>query len=527
MSMNAAIALLWLAVAGGGLQTEAVKFTPPEGGDFNSMGQSVSISGNSLVIADPHAYHGGAVMVYQRGPEGWTFTQIERKSLLVTREYGESVSLGAGILVVGDPSWPWPERRTGRAFVYERKGGNWEEAQVLSPTGLEFGDGFGRRVATDGQTIVAGALTDHPLRVNLGTVFIYERQPTGRWTQVYEFTPPWTPEVRNGEHYTLGMSLDISGHTLVAGATNGSGAVYVFERKGNGWHHVAIIDNPNKADGGFARSIAVEGPLIVAGQTRSSQSVPGKALIFQRDTKGSWQLHQEIEASDGFGNYDFNNRFGSRVAINERRIAVSAPNGNAAGKFAGTIYLFEENESGYWEETRRMVPSDPMQQHVGSGGLALQRDLVIAGALHMGPPEGKGGAYLFEIELGAHYCNNANNSTGSPGVLTLTGSEEAAEKDLALSVRGCPPFAVGTGLIGIETAALFLGDGVLCVGPHAPRITAPFLTGAEGVAYQPLDLGADPLAGLIEPGVTRYFQVAYRDPGSGLNFTNAVALTFK
>ena len=45
----------------------------------------------------------------------------------------------------------------GKAFVFERSGGTWSQAQQLGPGDNEYQGQFGNSVAVDGDTVVVGA----------------------------------------------------------------------------------------------------------------------------------------------------------------------------------------------------------------------------------------------------------------------------------------------------------------------------------------------------------------------------------
>ena len=130
-------------------------------------------------------------------------------------ELGRSVAVGPGVIIVGAPGDVTGDPSlyiAGSAHVYVGGGGRWRHRQCLLAFDREVGDGFGRAVAVDGDTIAVGAEHDDDGAVaNAGSVYVFVR--TGRiWTLERKLV---APEPRAEAQF--GHSVALDGDTLAVG----------------------------------------------------------------------------------------------------------------------------------------------------------------------------------------------------------------------------------------------------------------------------------------------------------------------
>ena len=139
-------------------------------------------------------------------------------------------------------------------------------------------------------------------------------------------------------------------------------------------------------------------------------------------------------------------------------------------------------------------------------------------------------------DLGDNYCSPANNnSTGAPGLLAATGSNQAGGNPLTLIASQLPNNQFGY-LIASRTQGFVQNpagsQGNLCLGSSIARfITQIGNTGPTGVISTDVDTSAIPLspAVAVMPGETWNFQFWHRDvnPTPTSNFTEGLSIDFQ
>ncbi|MDP6539964.1 MAG: hypothetical protein QF903_03465 [Planctomycetota bacterium] len=503
-------------------------------------------------------------------------------------QFGRAVACDGDRLVVGASDTA--TGGTDAAYVYVRQAGAWaHEATLTQPGGSTF-DGFGRRVAIDGDTLVvcanhngyafvrngsswsyqddlppigSGSYYSVSVALSGDTALIGQSGMTEAWVYVWVRSgSTWSLQTRletpGGFNSTsFGTSVALVGETAFVGApgddqgSQDTGAVYVFERSGASWTQAGKITGsqpaPNRRLGtALAAQAALGGGFDVigggAGPTASG------AFVFS-GSGGSWTPHADIKNATG----DASDWFGSSVAIAGNRIAVGAwiadtgaPNGGAATVFS---------RSGLdWVRQGDFVASDL----AGSDGLAsstaLAGDLLVLGApFRDAGATISGAAYSYDLDAHAVRelcfgdgsattcpCTNPSAPGAGEGCANSTGEGARLVCDDALQASTDKLRAYATGLLAGQPALLFsgeqavnggsgvvFGDGLRCAGGNTVRLAVRFADGAGEADWGP-GLGG---IGGWGAGDTRILQGWYRDPaaspcGSGFNLTNAVELTF-
>jgi subtilisin family serine protease len=127
-----------------------------------------------------------------------------------------------------------------------------------------------------------------------------------------------------------------------------------------------------------------------------------------------------------------------------------------------------------------------------------------------------------------NYCMTSPNSVGPGAVMTYAGSTSLIANDLVLVCGGCPPNTAGRFYLGSATTFAPLGNGFRCIG--GPTIRLPVLeANLFGDFVQAFDAQALPAASMLSPGMTRYFQLWYRNPaagGAGYNLSDGLRVHF-
>ncbi len=201
------------------------------GGGIGALGSSVAIDGSTIVAGAPFADTlAGQLVVYGEPSGGWT---SETQTALLTRSsgsagdtLGQSVGISGSTIVGGAPGVTvGANPGQGAAYVYTQSSSGWAnatETQALTASGGAAGDELGAAVAISGSTILAAAPA---AAADEGAAYAFG-EGQGGWSQSGVLT-----ETAGAAGDAFGTSLAVSGPTLAVGAPAASGnhgAVVVF-----------------------------------------------------------------------------------------------------------------------------------------------------------------------------------------------------------------------------------------------------------------------------------------------------------
>jgi hypothetical protein len=230
------------------------------------------------------------------------------------------------------------------------------------------------------------------------------------WVQLAELT---ASDGVNGDE--LGISVSISGNTVVAGAENATvggnaaqGAAYVFVKPADGWSNMTqtakLTASDGKAGDGFGGAIYIAGNTIAVGACLQSGvcNGPGKVYVFLKPKSG-WtttsKFKAELTASDGASNDGFSNELA--VSADGDTIAVGAAGATINGNVGqGAAYVFVKPTAG-WKtatQTARLTESPGAAgEFAGEVSVSGDGSTVFVGApgAAVGANTGQGVAYLF------------------------------------------------------------------------------------------------------------------------------------
>ena len=127
----------------------------------------------------------------------------------------------------------------------------------------------------------------------------------------------------------------------------------------------------------------------------------------------------------------------------------------------------------------------------------------------------------------SNYCDATLNSSGQAATMVFSGSQDADDNTVLLSVGGAPPGQFGLFYYGNAPANAPIGNGIRCVGGNFFRL-APGSIDALGSFSQPLDITNPQFpSGQISNGETWYFSFWFRDNvGAGFNFSDGIMVEF-
>jgi hypothetical protein len=164
---------------------EVALLVASNGTALDHFGRSVTIDADTLVVGASNAFNQqGRAYVYERdagGPGNWgEVADFVAPGASLQANFGVSVSLDGGTLVVGASRDNAAGTVSGAAYVFERDlggPGEWGFLKQFNPEGLGPGDFFGHSVATDGTTIVVGSITDDDAAPDAGAVYVFAENP--------------------------------------------------------------------------------------------------------------------------------------------------------------------------------------------------------------------------------------------------------------------------------------------------------------------------------------------------------------
>ena len=204
--------------------------------DSSLFGQSVAISDDTLVVGMPRWDGLGEVYIYTKPSSGWASVSAPVK--LTPPEgkpwdmFGESVAISGDTVVVGAPGTANRDI-PGAAYVFTKPAGGWvstSEAAKLTPESSEEDDMFGSSVAVAGDTIMVGGQNYRAYDWR-SEAYVFTK-PQGGWTSAS--APPINVIVCHGTYDYYGqseVSVGVSGDTVFVGipSREGVGAVCVYE----------------------------------------------------------------------------------------------------------------------------------------------------------------------------------------------------------------------------------------------------------------------------------------------------------
>jgi hypothetical protein len=342
---------------------QVARLTASDAGAHDLFGGSVSINGDTIVVGakltdgapgNPLANNAGAAYVFGKdegGVNNWgEVIKLTPADLQANDEFGNSVSINGDTIVVaawheeGGPGDPLAD--AGAVYVFERDQGgadNWGEVAKLVASDAQAEDGFGFSVSIAGDTIVVGALHEDggpgdPL-VKAGAAYVFGRDQGGanNWGEVAKLTA----SDAQGDDW-FGWAVSISGETIVVGAQvedggpgdplGASGAAYVFGRDEGGVNNWGEVTKLTASDAQsvdrFGFSVSISGDSIVVGAIFEDGgpgdplTFAGSAYLFARNRGGTnnWGEVAKLTPSDARAQ----DRFGRSVSISADMIVAGA-----------------------------------------------------------------------------------------------------------------------------------------------------------------------------------------------------------
>ncbi len=483
---------------------------------------------------------------------------------------GGDDDFGEHSAISGDWSWvgaPNDSGFTGAAYAFRFDGTTWVEAQRLTDPNGESGDGFGYRVAVDGEFALSSSPGDDD---NTGAVHAY-RVDGGVWLAEQTIVPDdaipfdlfgiqlcmqegvalitaredsdggkgavyvyrhdgtsWVLEQKlvafDGEDEdSFGTGLALEGDRAFVGASNDEGgSVYVYRHDGGEWtFEQKLRPDPMRINAHFGECVAVDGNVLVVGAP--VENFRGVAYVFGYDGV-EWVQEQRVVANEG----QPNGFFGNVIAIDDDCMLIRQTV-EVNGRGAVLVFRYEGTQ---WSETQKILPSDSMAQDLFGISIALDGDLALVGA--QGRNSEPGSVYMF---FGADCMSGSESPEGVElDVLFVDGSMggpdrtvEASETDF-VTVSVLKPLFGGNGR--------FVLHGSLGTPTVRSDVVLPFDIGSSCFSFFTKGVGepvivANNLGKRSLVGESVYFGIPIADPDPATthlafpNFPAGTVLTFQ
>lgn len=272
------------------------------------------------------------------------------------------------------------------------------EDQTLVTSNPVFLGNFGTLNAVDGDTLAIGAYgEENSSNIDTGAVYVFEPDSSGDWSETQRLL---TSDGAAGDLFGYGLALE--GDTLVVGATGdddggaNSGSLYIFERDSSGnWSEVEkLLASDGAADDRFGRSATLDGRWAIAG-TYTQDGTSGAAYAFKRKNNGDWVEKDILTPSDG-GAYD---RFGCSVAMAGKTVIIGAHAKDVDSKNdQGQAYVFTRSGSD-WTEQDKLLASDGVAYDNLGSWVSFDGDTAVTAAIGVtvGTNPAAGAVYTFDF----------------------------------------------------------------------------------------------------------------------------------
>jgi uncharacterized protein (DUF2345 family) len=254
----------------------------------DGFGDSVAISGDTVVVGAPGSNQTGAAYVYvRRGGELRNAIQTAKLTASDGKaldNFGASVSISGDTVVVGAPQSPPSE---GKAYIFVKPPTGWKNMTETAKLVRTQGGPFGQSVSISGNTAVIGS----------GPVAQVYVKPPGGWA---DMKPTATLTASDGG--APGFSVSISGNEILSGDPNNNdlrGAAYLFVEPASGWVDMTQTAKlmPSKLGGGMGASVGISGGTAEAGAP--GQFYDTFVCVFVKPT-GGWMDGTETADLTGY-----------------------------------------------------------------------------------------------------------------------------------------------------------------------------------------------------------------------------------
>ncbi|MFK7971384.1 MAG: FG-GAP repeat protein [Bacteroidia bacterium] len=454
---------------------EAQKLVALDRNRYDNFGSSVSVSGDHVIVgasreSDIGLSDNGAAYIFERDASGnWTEVQKLLASDKASSDFfGNSVSISGDHVIVGAPREDdGGLSDNGAAYIFERNAlGSWIEVEKLLASDKAGNDLFGESVSISGDYAIVGAVGEDDGGSGAGAAYVFERDALGNWSETQKLL---ASDREGGDSF--GFNVSISGDRAIVGALTKndggiprSGAAYVFARLASGnWGEVEKLLASDKARYDFfGVSVSISSDYAIVGafrETDGATSLNGAAYIFKN--VAGWELPNVHDQYCGSNSLTLtaptatDNCVGTMVATTNDPTTFASPgdyivtwtfddgNGNIIEQVQEVIFSPDEEtpvpDAGsllppdFAEMLKTQIPNQRSRDELGYS-VSISGDYAIVGAYgeDYGLPRDCGVAYIYERDAGGNWIN----------VQRLLASDKAAYDNFGYSVAISGDYAI-------------------------------------------------------------------------------------
>jgi hypothetical protein len=367
-----------------------VKITASDGAAGDEFGTSVAVGCGRIVVGSPDDIIGatrfGSAYIFDlNGNELAKITASDRAS---NDYFGFSVAVGSGRIVVGAYGDDDAGSLSGSAYIFDLNGT--QLAKITANDG-DAGDEFGLWVAVGCGRIVVGSHDDNDDGSDSGSAYIFDLDGT----QLAKITASDAAAGDNfGESVAVGCGRIVVGARFDDDGGTSSGSAYIFDLDGNELAKITASDAA--ASDQFGHSVAVGSGRIVVGARYDDDdgSASGSAYIFDLD---GTQL-AKITASDAAAG----DNFGESVAVGCGRIVVGARLNDDVASDSGSAYIYDLDGN----ELAKITASDAAASDWFGASVAVGSGRIVVGAYgEDAKGSSAGAAYIYTTPDQTHFLD--------------------------------------------------------------------------------------------------------------------------
>lgn len=231
------------------------------GGSF--IGSGLQLLGQRMILGLKGPSHteywrgGGIVYRQTSNPSIWVMESLLFPPGNVIKDSdGGRTSMNNAFAFVGDPSDDDNGSNSGAVFVYQRYENNWTYKQKLTAFDAASGDNFGYSTSVFGNYAIISAIKEDSADTDAGAIYIY-RLTGDVWTYSQKIT---ASDASSSDYFGMGIKMS-QGRAIIGSAND---KVYILSENAGVWSEEKIISY--SASGSFGReAIDIDQTNIVIG----------------------------------------------------------------------------------------------------------------------------------------------------------------------------------------------------------------------------------------------------------------------